>query len=332
MTLPTTQIAHSPLAARRSWHGRALAITLGWLALTGCAATASPGDPPAAAPIGHPLQGMVWDTNAGRAITPATLVERLQGGGVVVLGEIHDNPVHHDRQAWLIERIEPEGVAFEMVPEGSEKGIAVFRADGGEASEIGPAIGWERLGWPEWSLYRPVFEAAGEARITGGGVARAELRRAIAEGAASVEGPGAVEAGLDQSLPAAEQAALEAEMVAAHCDMLPASAAPGMVEAQRLRDLRFARAALRARDGGGGDAARAVLITGNGHARRDRGVPVYLSRLAPGIEVISLGQVEVVPGLTAASDYAAEGRGLVYDYVWFSADVANRGDPCDAFR
>ncbi|MEL6769027.1 MAG: ChaN family lipoprotein [Pseudomonadota bacterium] len=330
MTLSSTQITRSAPPAFAAWRGRALAITLGWLALAGCAATASPGDPPSAAPTGNPLQGMVWDTEAGRAITPATLIDRLRGGGVVVLGEIHDNPVHHDRQAWLIERIEPDGVAFEMVPEGSEKGIAVFRADGGEAAEIGPAIGWERLGWPEWSLYRPVFEAAGEARITGGGVARADLRRAIAEGAASVEGAGAAAAGLDRALPAAEQAALEAEMVAAHCDMLPASAAPGMVEAQRLRDLRFARAALRAREGSA--AARAVLVTGNGHARRDRGVPVYLTRLEPGLEVISLGQVEVTPGLTAALDYAGEGGDLVYDYVWFSADVADRGDPCDAFR
>ncbi|MEM7498008.1 MAG: ChaN family lipoprotein [Pseudomonadota bacterium] len=274
---------------------------------------------------------MVWSTAEARAITPATLVERLRGAQVVILGEIHDNPVHHARQAWLIGKLEPEGVAFEMVPEGSEKGIAVFLGDGGEAGEIGPAIGWERLGWPDWALYRPVFEAAGEARIAGGGVALAEIRRAIAEGAAGVEGSRAGEGGLDRPLPAAEQTALEAEMVAAHCDMLPASAAPGMVEAQRLRDLRFARAALRAREGGDA-SAQAVLVTGNGPARADRGVPVYLERLAPALEVVSLGQVEVAPGLTAASDYAGGTGDLPYDYVWFSAGVEDRDDPCDAFR
>lgn len=325
------QLLQGPSSGAGARRLRAVTLTVGWMALAGCAATASPGDPPAAEPTGHPLQGVVWDTAAGRAITPAALVGRLGDAGVAVLGEIHDNPVHHGRQAWLLSALEPDGVAFEMVPEGSEKGIAVFRAGGAEDGDIGPAIGWDRLGWPDWKIYRPVFEAVGSARITGGGVGLADLRRAIAEGAASVEGASASEAGLDRALPAAEQAALEAEMVAAHCDMLPASAAPGMVEAQRLRDFRFARAALRALDGSG-EGARAALITGNGHARRDRGVPVYLDRLAPGIETVTLGQVEVQPGLLAASDYAGDAAALPYDYVWFSAGVEDRPDPCAAFR
>ncbi|MEM6677062.1 MAG: ChaN family lipoprotein [Pseudomonadota bacterium] len=282
---------------------------------------------------GHPLQGRVWDRAAGAEITPETLLQRLHEADVTILGETHDNSVHHARQAWLIAGLAPSGVAFEMIPAASEKGIAVFREDGGRAAEIGPAIGWERLGWPDWALYRPIFEAAGDAVLTGGGVARAALGAAMREGAAVAYGRGAADLGLERALPAYAQAAAEAEMMAAHCDLLPAESAGGMVEAQRLRDASFAAATLRAREAGGGPVA---LITGNGHARTDRGVPVYLARVAPELTLISLGQIETVEGRDDPADYAAAHAsgpdGLVYDYVWFSAGVPGRSDPCAVFQ
>jgi uncharacterized iron-regulated protein len=94
-----------------------------------------------------------------------------------------------------------------------------------------------------------------------------------------------------------------------------------MVEAQRLRDARFADAAWRALSEGGG--ARAVLITGNGHARTDRGVPAYLRLMAPQVTVLSVGMIELEPG----AGPTAAARGLPFDYVWFSGP-AERTDPC----
>jgi uncharacterized iron-regulated protein len=119
---------------------------------------------------------------------------------------------------------------------------------------------------------------------------------------------------------------MEAEMIASHCDRLPAEMAAGMVESQRLRDARFAHALRRAAAAGGG---RAALITGNGHARTDRGVPAALAAAEPGARVVALGQVEVREGATAFADYGGA-EGLPYDYVWFSVRK-DRGDPCAAF-
>ena len=110
-------------------------------------------------------------------------------------------------------------------------------------------------------------------------------------------------------------------MIAAHCNKLPRRAAGGMVEAQRLRDARFAAAVRRALSRGGG--AQAVLITGNGHARTDRGVPAYLRLVAPEISVLSVGMIEIDP----AADPADIARGLPFDYIWLS-DPAERADPC----
>lgn len=277
--------------------------------------------PPPPGPVGpDPLTGRIWDVAAGREIPADQFAERLRRADLVILGEVHDNSTHHARQAWAVAAAAPRGLAFEMVPEASEEGIAVFRAQGGAAGEIGPAIGWDRLGWPDWPLYRPIFEAAPDAYVAGGGVARADLRRAFAEGAAAAHGEGAEAAGLAEPLPEAQQQAAEAEMVASHCGQLSAERAAPMVEAQRLRDARFAAALMRAHREGGGPS---VLITGNGHARTDRGVPFYLVRLAPRLDVVSLGQLEIgaePPGIAS----------LPYDFVWFS-EAAEREDPCAGF-
>jgi len=267
--------------------------------------------------------GLIIDSG-GAVLTEAELVVALEQAQIVVLGEVHDNPVHHARQARLVRQLRPRGIAFEMVPQASEEGIQVFLAQGGDRSEIGPAIGWDRMGWPDWELYAPVFEAAAGAYVAGGGVARSEIRAAIESNAAAAYGAGASTVGLDRPLDPATRIEIEDEMIAAHCNKLPRRAAGSMIEAQRLRDARFANAARRALAMGGG--GRAVLITGNGHARIDRGVPAYLTLVAPQLAVLSVGMIELKPG----ADPAAAARGLPFDYAWFSGQT-KRPDPCAGF-
>lgn len=260
----------------------------------------------------------------GAFLSEPELVAALEQAQIVVLGEVHDNPYHHARQARLVRLLRPRGLAFEMVPGASEEGIQVFLAQGGARGAIGPAIGWNRLGWPDWKIYAPVFEAAPGAYIAGGGALRSEVKLAIKDGAARAYGAGADDLGLDQPLAPAVQIELEDEMIAAHCNKLPRPAAAGMVEGQRLRDARFAAATLRALSRGGG--GRAVLITGNGHARNDRGAPAYLRLSKPGVTVLSVGMIELPPG----ADPGSAARGLPFDYIWLS-DPAKRGDPCVGF-
>ncbi|MBY8977277.1 ChaN family lipoprotein [Rhodobacteraceae bacterium NNCM2] len=300
------------------------------LALAACESSVS--DQPPVTPIAltqesHPLAGQILDVSTGRLIDPATLTERLSATDLVVIGEVHDNPQHHERQATLVAALAPAGIAFEMVPTASEEGIGVFVEQGGDPGEIGPAIGWDRLGWPDWRYYQPIFEAAADAYIAGGATRADELRTAINTSATEAFGQGAALYGLNIPPDEATQAAIENEMIEAHCNKLPKIAAQGMVEAQRLRDARFAEALIRAANSGGG---KAVLITGNGHARTDRGVPAYLQRAVPDRSVLSLGQIEVVPDALALDEYT-DGTGLPYDYVWFSAR-AERADPCASFN
>ena len=243
---------------------------------------------------------------------------RYAEADVLIVGEVHDNPHHHVGQARAVQELAPAALVFEMLtPELAAKVTPELL---GNAATLDAALDWEGRGWPDFSMYYPIFSSAPDAAIFGGAVARADVRRAVSEGAAAVFGGGASAFGLDVPLPDDEQAAREAGQQVAHCNALPPDILGGMVEAQRLRDAALARATLAAlaESEARGVDAPVIVITGNGHARRDRGVPVYLE--GRGLTVVSIGQFE-----TAAPEAPA------FD-AWIVTDAAERPDPCEAFR
>lgn len=233
---------------------------------------------------------------------------------VVILGEVHDNPGHHANQVAIVAALQPAAIVFEMIPQEAEGRVNELRDQGADADAIAEALDWDESGWPDFAYYSAILDAAPEARIFGAEQPRAEVRRAMVEGAAGVFGPDASTYGLDQPLPAKEQDRRVAQQAAAHCDKLPQEMLPGMVEAQRLRDAEIADAALwaRTRTGDG----QVVVISGTGHASRSRGVPALIDVAAPHIDVFALGQAEEEP------DDARD-----FDAVLVSPAVP-RDDPC----
>lgn len=228
---------------------------------------------------------------------------------ILILGEVHDNPGHHLRQAGELTRFAPAAVVYEMLTPAQAQ--AAMESDRTPAA-IATVTGWADSGWPEFDLYAPVFAAAPQARIIGAGVPRADARRAMTEGPAAVLGDARVGFA---PLPGAQQASREAELQEAHCNALPEEILPGMVAAQRLRDAALALAAADALAQGGPVA----VITGNGHARADWGVPAILAQVAPHARVETLGQFEAPP----------EGA-VPFDRIAISPAPA-RDDPCAAF-
>ncbi len=250
-------------------------------------------------------------------MAPAALADGgLFAADVVFLGETHDNPAHHARQAEIVQQMRPAALVFEMLTP-AQAGL-VTPALIGDAAALETALGWQDSGWPDFAMYHPIFAAAPDAAIHGAAVPRDEARRVMGEGIVAVFGAGAARFGLETPLPAAQQQAREALQLAAHCDAMPAELLPMMVDIQRLRDAMLARAALQALDETGGPVA---VITGNGHARPDWGAPAALRLAAPEVAVFSLGQGEVAFG-------APDGG---FDLVEIAPDV-DRGDPCAAFR
>ncbi|MBC2836377.1 ChaN family lipoprotein [Paragemmobacter straminiformis] len=243
----------------------------------------------------------------------ADALDALPQVDIVLLGEVHDNPLHHANQARAVAAIAPAALVFEMLLPEQVKRLPKDMAD---AARVDAAIGWTERGWPDFALYRPIFAAAPKARVYGADVPQRDVRRAAMDGAAAVMAG----FGLDKALPEGVQDQRETELWAAHCFAMPKGAMAGMVQVQRLRDAALARAAIRALRETGGPVA---VILGAEHARTDWGVPALIRAEAPALTVLSVGQVE-------GSDGPQDGP-QPFD-LWIATDgVAGRDDPCAAF-
>ncbi|MFP7674208.1 ChaN family lipoprotein [Marivita sp. S0852] len=240
----------------------------------------------------------------------------FDGADVVFLGELHDNPGHHARQATYVAEMEPTALVFEMLTQ-AQADLVTPEVIADEAA-LEDLLDWNESGWPDFSMYYPIFAAAPDAAVYGAAVPRDAARAAMQNGVISGFRGDAALYGLSTALPEAEQDTREALQFAAHCDAIPEEMLPVMVDIQRLRDAELAYSALTALEQYGAPVA---VITGNGHARRDWGAPVYVTAAAPDVEIVSLGQGETGVG---------EPDG-VFDHVEISP-AAERGDPCDAFR
>lgn len=246
----------------------------------------------------------------------AAWAEGLPGAEVIFLGEVHDNPAHHARQAEWVSEIAPTALVFEMLT--PEQAARVSPDDRSDERSLANLLGWDESGWPDFGMYYPIFAAAPQAEIYGAAIPREDARRAMEAGLHAVFGADSARFGLDRPLSAGEQAARERLQLEAHCDALPEHLLPDMVAVQRLRDAALARAALDALAQSGGPV---VVITGNGHARKDWGAPRLLKRAAPSVSVHSIGQAETG---------AAPPEGAFDRIVW--SEPAQRDDPCAVFR
>ncbi|PVH29431.1 ChaN family lipoprotein [Pararhodobacter oceanensis] len=249
-------------------------------------------------------------------IQPQAL-DALPPADVTILGELHDNPIHHLNQARAVRALAPAAIVWEMLTEAQAARMPERRDD---ADMVEAALGWAESGWPDYALYHPITEAAGAARHYGAHVPRAQAREAFAQGAAPVFGAQAARFGLQLPLDPAAQALREAAQFEAHCRAMPEAMMAGLVEAQRLRDASLAQAVLMAMEQTGGPV---VVITGNGHARHDHGVPALLQIAAPEVSVLSLGQFE-------SDAEAASGEAVPHD-LWLVTAPHPRPDPCAAF-
>jgi len=241
----------------------------------------------------------------------------------ILLGEVHDNPVHHQARAALLKELLADGrpttVVFEQLGRAQDLALAEsMKAAPRESQGLIEAGKVDQKGW-RWPLHQPLFDAAlaGGARIVGGNLEREEARRIVREGMAAV--PADVAALLARTpWSDARQAALVRSIDEGHCGALPPSMHAGMALAQRARDAAMAQALLNARAAG---SQRLVLIAGSGHVRRDLAVPLYLQAAGvPAADIVSRAWLEEKG--PDASPYDAVAR----------TPAAKREDPCAALK
>ncbi|WP_424939191.1 ChaN family lipoprotein [Aliiroseovarius sp. S253] len=235
-------------------------------------------------------------------------LSRLKTADVVIVGEVHDNPTHHAAQVQIVQAIVPSALVIEMLGQEDAEKLA--------ADPAGFADRWAETGWPDFQMYLPVFQAH-DGPVIGAAVPRDVARATYADGVEAHFQGDAVAYGLTEALPEDQHEQRVELQFQAHCEAMPREMMGGMIEVQRLRDATLAAGVVQAVTDTGGPV---VVITGNGHARKDWGVPAYLARVASEMTVISVGQGE--------DGVPPEGG---FDIV-LDAPTPDRPDPCAQFK
>jgi len=212
----------------------------------------------------------------------------------VLLGEVHDNAEGH-RLRWqaLAEAVRHGWrpvIAMEQFDRERQADLDRAMRTCADADCVIRAATPAETGW-DWAHYRPVLELALREKLplVAANLSRADAGKVVRQGPAAVFPPGELRA-LGLLSPAPELLAAQRREVAdAHCGALPASMLDGMARAQTARDAVMAQAVAKASLPSGTEPRRpVVLLAGNGHVRRDIGVPRWLKDAS----VLSVGITE----------------------------------------
>jgi uncharacterized iron-regulated protein len=305
----------------------------------------------------HPLVSRIWIARDNRTIdgpaisrgiiTGSPIVDAIgaKAGQLLLLGEIHDNSEHHLFRAGLIDsvtgptafgRTAHPAIVAEHIRADQSTAIEAFAerptAPAGElAQHLFDHLDWQRSGWPDARMFKPLYAAIIEARlpILPGDAGRDRIRALARGGIAAMDSVEATRLGLDRDWPTPLAGALAGEIKSSHCGMLPDAAIPGMSFAQRFRDAHLAAAMIAAAERHDG----AILLAGNGHIRTDRGVPWYLTPRSGGRSILSVMLAEVEDGNASPAAYAPRdphGKPAI-DVIVFTPR-ARRDDPCEKMR
>ena len=251
---------------------------------------------------------------------------RLRGDALVLLGEVHDNAQQHRLRLAALERAFASGwrpaIAMEQFDRERQGDIDRARRERPRDAQhlidvAAPSLNRAGGGW-NWEFYRPFVELAlrYDVPLIAANLSNADTARIVRGGYSAVFGEAEIAVlGLDAPVAPEVQAAQEREIDIGHCHALPPSMWPRMARAQYARDAVMADALSRAGQRGG-----VVLLAGNGHVRRDIGVPSRLG--AATARVFAVGYLEDTDDSTPVSAFDAVVR----------TAPAERADPCAEFE
>ncbi len=284
------------------------------------------GRPPQRTPrFGAPLMAITMAltlaacASSNKQAPAADVVGAAPNPQVLLLGEVHDNAQgHRERYAQLKRRVEAgwrPAIAMEQFDQENQALLTRAQKECADADCIIRVMAGPR--W-DWAQYRPVLELAlsYQLPLIAANLSRADASRTVRDGVKTSFDAATVRAyRLDAPLPADILAGQEREVVTGHCDMLPDSMVGGMVQAQIARDIWMASLIRRQQP------RDVVLLAGNGHVRKDIGVPRWLALGGPALTVRSEAYLEK----------SGRADGGAYDFVHAIAPQA-RPDPCAGLK
>ncbi len=245
----------------------------------------------------HELVGKIFSKPDSQQLTLDQVKNRAAQAQFVLLGEIHTNPDHHRLQAEILQYMVDQGrrpaVVVEMITRAQQPVLDYFKANPPSgADDIADRLEWGKSGWPDFAMYRPVFEIALKHNLTllAGNLEKSTVRRLGGRVGSRLSEDERRKLGLNVAVEAEVGKAFLEDIAEAHCNMLPDTVLPLMADIQRARDHVMASALL---DPANKDGA--VLIAGAGHTRTDWGVGALVKSDDPK-RLLSIAFMEVFEG------------------------------------
>ena len=278
----------------------------------------------------HPLVGKVWDMNSLSFVDETELFKRINASKVLLLGEVHDNVVHHELQKKLL---------MARVESGDEPALMMEQLDASSQPILDQALAGEDrdvvlnnvtalIKFSDTQFYTPLLEIAIDKKlpVIAANVPNQYLRPVIWDGYEAYDADELKRLMIEDVWNERRQEYLARNMGGAHCGQLREELRVGLTRSQRLRDALMTDSAVASVDRG------VVAIVGSSHARHDIGLPLYFAARAPTSQILSIGFVEVTKNANDPSAYnrvSATGE-APYDVMWFTPRM-DREDPCANF-
>jgi uncharacterized iron-regulated protein len=275
----------------------------------------------------HPLVGKIWDMKSRSFIDETTLLARINAANVLLLGEIHDNPQHHELQQKLLNARIASGArpAVMMEQLNAENQPALDQALAGSKRDEVLSSVTKLIKFSDWQFYRPflVLAVDNQLPVIAANISNQQLQPVIWNGFAAYDAGDLKRLAVEQVWSESREKYLVRNMGGAHCGKLKDELRAGLSRSQRLRDALMADSAM-------ASIGRGIVgIVGSSHARRDIGLPLYFAARAPLARIFSIGFVEVHPRKTDPTTYETESATgeAPFDVIWFTPRV-DRPDPC----
>ena len=260
---------------------------------------------------------LIFEYETKKQVNVRDLIAAIHNADIILLGEIHDNFFQHRVRADLISKIQSKD--FAIVSEHLVFGSEITYS--GSLLEDLETVGFNKKAW-SWPTHEVLYKKFEELSLPvfGGNLSEKDINNIYA-------GRGFSQS--DTLIPIVKRSVLDSQskdkllndLVLGHCGVVEEGLLSFMYKVQRHRDASIAYIASK--------VAPAIVIAGNGHVRRDYGVPQILKKMNPNSDIISIAFLEI-DKLSKMTDSLIKKlfKDADTDYIWLTESVS-RVDPCE---
>jgi uncharacterized iron-regulated protein len=196
----------------------------------------------------HPLAGKLWDMCSPSYIDQAMLLARIKSAYVLLPGETHDNPQHHDIQQKLLKARIESGACPAMLMEQldtesqSTLDLALAGSNHDEALKTATSL----IKFTDWKFYRPFLATTIDNKlpVTAANISSQQLQPVNWQSFAAYDAAALKRMAIEEVWSESRQNYMLRHIGGAHCGQIRDELRAGLTRSQLLRDALMADAAV----------------------------------------------------------------------------------------